>query len=167
MNCLEVKIDADGILIDTRESEVRDNGEIVYGWDALWEETKSLSDSERELGRAWLKEVKGYYDRAKQARIERERERGDRRMMRECRNMLKLFGAAHGIGNAEDKKALEAERKRRTMEEETESTTFVAVAVEPGDLLAFLISTVSLEPAVDPAERVADLACRALHGVGQ
>ena len=34
--------------------------------------------------------------------------------------MLKLIGAAHGIGNIEDKRTLESERRKRTAEEETE-----------------------------------------------
>ena len=41
------------------------------------------------MGQAWLKEAKGYYDCAEERRIERERERWDRRMMWECPNMLK------------------------------------------------------------------------------
>ena len=72
------------------------------------------------MGQAWLKERRGYYDLAKEKRIERKRERGDRRMMRECRNMLKLIEAAHGIGSMEDKRTLDAERRKRTVEEGTE-----------------------------------------------
>ena len=72
------------------------------------------------MGQTWLKEAKGYYDWAKEKRIEREREWGDRRMMRECRNMLKLIGVAHGIGSVEDKRTLESEWRKRTAEEETE-----------------------------------------------
>ena len=34
--------------------------------------------------------------------------------------MLKLIGAAHGIGSMEDKRILEAERRKRTAEEGTE-----------------------------------------------
>ena len=86
----------------------------------MWRATEALTNRETEIGQAWLKEDRGYYDRAKERRIERERERGDRRMMRECRNMLKLIGAAHGIGSIEDKRALEAERRKRTVEEDTE-----------------------------------------------
>ena len=41
------------------------------------------------------------------------------------------------------------------------------VSVEPGNLLAFLVGAVTLQPAVDPAERVANLACRALRNVGE
>ena len=41
-------------------------------------------------------------------------------MMRECRNMLKLIGAAHGIGNMEDKRTVEVERRKRMSEKETE-----------------------------------------------
>ena len=120
MDCLVMKVDADGLLIDTRESGEDEAGRVVYGWDVLWEGTEALRGREKELGQAWLKEAKGYYDRAKERRIERERERGDRRMMRECRNMLKLIGAAHGIGSMEDKRTLESERKKRTTEEEME-----------------------------------------------
>ena len=31
MDCLVMKIDADGLLIDTRESEEDENGKVVYG----------------------------------------------------------------------------------------------------------------------------------------
>ena len=41
-------------------------------------------------------------------------------MMRELRNMLKLIEAANGIGNMEDKRTLEVERRKRMSEEETE-----------------------------------------------
>ena len=120
MDCLVIKIDADGLLIDTKESGEDEAGKVVYGWDVLWDGTEALEGREMELGQAWLKEAKGYYDRAKEKRIERERERDDRRMMRECRNMLKLIGAAHGIGSMEDMRTLESERRKRTAEEGTE-----------------------------------------------
>ena len=81
---------------------------VVYGWDVPWEGTEALMGREKELGQTWLKEARGYYDRAKKKRIKKERERGDRRMMRECRNILKLIGAAHGIGNMEDKRCLKS-----------------------------------------------------------
>ena len=87
MDCLVMKIDADGLLIDTKESGEDETGKVVYGWEVLWDGTEALTSREKELGQTWLKEARGYYDRAKGRRIERERERGDRRMMRECRNM--------------------------------------------------------------------------------
>ena len=112
MDCLVMKIDIDGLLIDTKESGEDKAGRVVYGWDLLWEGTEALMGREKELGQTWLKEHRGYYDRAKERRIERERERGDRRMMRECWNMLKMIGAAYGIGTMEDKRTLEAERRK-------------------------------------------------------
>ena len=82
MSCLVVKIDVDGLLIDTRESDGVMKGTVIYGWDALWAGTEGLSEGEEDLGQACLKEAKGYYDRAKESRIESDRERGDGRMMR-------------------------------------------------------------------------------------
>ena len=112
MDCLVMKIDTDGLLIDTKESGEDEAGRVVYGWDLVWEGTEALMGREKELGQTWLKEPRGYYYRAKERRIERERERGDRRMMRECWNMLKMIGAAYGIGTMEDKRTLEAERRK-------------------------------------------------------
>ena len=62
INCLVMKIDADGLLIDTRESEEDENGKVVYGWDVLWAGTEALTSKEKELGQTWLKEARGYYD---------------------------------------------------------------------------------------------------------
>ena len=42
---------------------------------------------------------------------------------------LKLIGAAHGIGNTEDKRALEAERRKRTVQEDTKRETSVSLKV--------------------------------------
>lgn len=119
MSCLVVKINADRLLIDTRESDVDKKGTVVYGWDAIWAGTEGLVGSEKGLGHTWLREAKSYYDRAKEARIEREKERGDHRIMRECRGLLKLIGTAYGVGSVQDKRELEAERKRREKEEVT------------------------------------------------
>ena len=35
MDCLVLKVDADGLLIDTRESEEDEAGRVIYGWDVL------------------------------------------------------------------------------------------------------------------------------------
>ena len=35
MDCLVMKVDADGLLIDTRESGEDEAGKVVYGWDVL------------------------------------------------------------------------------------------------------------------------------------
>ena len=72
----------------------------------------------RELGQAWLKKDKGFYDHVKEARITRERERDNCRMMRECRTMFKMIGEVHGIENMQDMRTLEAERKKRIKQEE-------------------------------------------------
>ena len=35
IDCLVMKIDTDGLLLDTRESEEDEAGRVIYGWDAL------------------------------------------------------------------------------------------------------------------------------------
>ena len=115
MDYLVLKVVTDGVLIDTREAEEDEAGGIIYGWDPLWRVPEALTSRETEIGESWLKEARGYYDRAKERRIERERERDDQRTMRECRNMLQLIGAAHDIGSMQDKRTLEAERRKRTV----------------------------------------------------
>ena len=47
MDCLVMKIDADGLLIDTRESGEDEAGKVVYGWDVLWEGTEALMGREK------------------------------------------------------------------------------------------------------------------------
>ena len=76
-----------------------------------------MTEKEKDLAQGRLQEAKGYYNEAKEAMIEREKERGDRRMMRECRGLLRKLEAAHGIGSMQDKRDLEAERKKRDAEE--------------------------------------------------
>ena len=49
MDCLVMKIDADGLMIDTRESREYEARKVVYGWDVLWEGTKALTSREKEL----------------------------------------------------------------------------------------------------------------------
>ena len=49
MDCLVMKIDTDGLLIDTRESGEDETGKVVYGWDILWEGTEVLTSKEKEL----------------------------------------------------------------------------------------------------------------------
>lgn len=62
-----------------------------------------------------MKVAKGSYDDAKEARISKEKERDDWRMLWKCQNILKMVGAAHGIGSMEDKRTLEAERKKTSV----------------------------------------------------
>ena len=35
IDCLVMKVDADGLLLDTGESKKDENGKLIYGWDTL------------------------------------------------------------------------------------------------------------------------------------
>ena len=58
MDYLIIKIDADGLLIDTRESGEDEAGKVVYGWGVLWEGTEALTSRETALGQTCLKEAR-------------------------------------------------------------------------------------------------------------
>jgi hypothetical protein len=121
--CIELKIDADGIMLEVRESRTREEGGTLGGWDVMRREAMRVGGEATELGFAIIEAAHAAYLVSKDRKISREKYGVEEKLshvlegVRVIADLSLLVAATQGIGSVEDAERVEKARNDRREEE--------------------------------------------------